>query len=435
MAIVEVVKYNGGPDVFAWKYPNEELGTWTQVIVNESQEAVFVKGGQVLDILGPGRHTLDTANIPLLRKVVNIPFGGKSPFKAEIWYINKAYNLSIKWGTPTPIQIQDPKYGIFAPVRSNGAFGIRIDNSKQFLTKLVGTMRFFDRNTVTKYFRGVYITKVKDAISTYLVHKQISILEINAYIDELSQHMKERIEPVMEEYGITLVNFYVNEISVPEDDSAVKKLKDALSKRAEMNIIGYSYQQERSFDTLEGAAKNTGSGSAPFMGAGLGLGMGLGMGRSVGTGFGGMAQEIQISNNSVDSTKECPKCHAIIPSTQRFCGSCGFDTSANEEKKDKPKLRCAVCGSQISKKTKFCPECGKRINPCPKCGMDLDDGAKVCPECGYELPIMCPECGASIPSKSKFCPECGHVMVKRCPKCNATIDGSPKFCPECGEKL
>ena len=199
MAVVEVIKYNGKPDVLAWKYPSEELGTWTQLIVNESQEAILVKSGKALDVFGSGRHTLETANIPILNKIINLPFGGRSPFTAEVWYINKGYNLDVKWGTPTPIQIQDPKYGIFAPVRSNGAFGIHVADSKKFLVKLVTTMPTFDTTAVIKYFRSLYVTKVKDAISTYLVHKQISILEINAYIDELSQYMKERNQPVMDD--------------------------------------------------------------------------------------------------------------------------------------------------------------------------------------------------------------------------------------------
>lgn len=434
MAVVEVVKYNGRPDVFAWKYPSEELGTWTQLIVNESQEAVLVKSGKVLDVFGSGRHTLDTANIPILNKIINLPFGGRSPFTAEVWYINKGYNLDIKWGTPTPIQIQDPKYGIFAPVRANGAFGIHIGDAKKFLIKLVTTMPTFDAATVTKYFRSLYVTKVKDVISTYLVHRQISILEINAYIDDLSQHMKERIQPVMDEYGIELVSFYVNEISVPEDDTAVKKLKDALSKRAEMNIIGYSYQQERSFDTLEGAAKNTGSTAAPLMGAGMGLGMGFGMGRGVGAGFGNMAQEIQVSN-SKDATRECPKCHARIPQTQRFCGNCGFDTEKKHESIKEKALFCSACGCSITKQTNFCPECGRKIVHCPNCGNDISDANGKCSSCNYVKPKTCPECGAEISASAKFCSECGKILAKFCPKCKSPIDGEKKFCPECGERL
>ena len=154
MAIVEVVKYNSSPDVFAWKYPSEELGTWTQLIVNESQEAILFKGGKALDVFQSGRHTLETANIPILNKIINLPFGGRSPFTAEVWYINKVNSLDIKWGTASPIQLQDPKYSVFIPVRAFGQFGIRIENSKQFLVKLDGTLSVFDKTNILKYFRG-----------------------------------------------------------------------------------------------------------------------------------------------------------------------------------------------------------------------------------------------------------------------------------------
>lgn len=143
MAIVEVLKYNGPPDVFAWKYPSEELGTWTQLIVNESQEVVLFKGGKALDVFPSGRHTLSTANIPFLNKIINLPFGGRSPFTAEVWYVNRLFKLDIKWGTASPIQIQDPKYGVFVPIRSNGMFGIQVEDSKRFLVKLVGSVTSF----------------------------------------------------------------------------------------------------------------------------------------------------------------------------------------------------------------------------------------------------------------------------------------------------
>ncbi len=437
MAIIEVVKYNGSPDMLAWKYPGEELGTWTQLIVNESQEAILYKGGMALDVFQSGRHTLETENIPILNKIVNIPFGGRSPFTAEVWYVNRTYSLDVKWGTATPIQIQDPKYQVFCPIRANGIFGITIQDSKKFLVKLVGTMPTFDKQTLVKFFRGVYITKVKDAISSYVVKKQISILEINAYIDELSTYMQERIEPEMAGYGIKLVNFYVNDISVPEEDSAVKKLKDALAKKAEMNIIGYSYQQERSFNTLEGAANNSNSGAAPIMGAGMGLGMGFGMGGAIGNAFGDVTQSIDI--NAAKGTKECPNCHMQIDMTQRFCGKCGFDTDKKEgiskSEKSNVKIKCSKCESTLNREVKFCPECGKKYNPCPECGADLDEGAILCGFCGYEFPKKCPECGVQLSQNAKFCPECGYSLLKKCPKCGNVIEGTPNFCPECGERL
>lgn len=431
MAIIDFVKYNGGPDVFAWKYPNEELSTWTQLIVNESQKAVLFKGGKAFDVFEAGRHTLSTENIPLIRAFYKIPFGGRSPFTAEIWYVNTAYTLDVKWGTPTPIQIQDPKYGVFVPVSSNGAFGIRVTDPKAFLTKLVGTQRSFDRGSITRYFRGLYITKVKDTLSAYIARKDVSVLEINAYIDELSNVMKEKIAPVMSDYGIELTSFHVNDISVPEEDPAVKKLKSALAKRAEMNIIGYSYQEERSFDTLEGAATNKGGGSQ-LMGAGIGLGMGAVMGRTVGAGFGDIAGNVSVSHGGAQKT--CPKCHAVISAGQRFCGMCGADTEAFE-KNAKKNVVCSACGEPLNGAKKFCPECGHKLDLCPECGADIPEGAEECPSCGKGRPMTCPDCGTAIPTGSKFCPECGHSFVKKCPSCGAVLTAGSKFCNSCGEKI
>lgn len=406
MAVIEVVKYDGTSDVFAWKFPNNELGTWTQLIVNESQEAVLYKGGQALDWFGPGRHTLETANIPILNSIINLPFGGRSPFTAEIWYVNKVNSLDVKWGTPTPIQLQDPKYNVFVPLRAFGQFGIKISDSKMFLTKLVGTLPTFTSSDIIKYFRGAYLTKVKDNISEYLIKKKISLLEINAYISEISESLKESILPTFADYGIELVNFYVNDISVPEDDSAVIKLKEALAKKAEMDIIGYSYTQERSFDTLEGAATNNGSGSAPIMGAGLGLGIGFGLGGNIGGAFGEIGKNINTNNSNSSETK------------------------------DEKTVKCSACGYTYSANMKFCPECGDKYRPCAKCGRDLPEGVTKCDSCGYEKLAPCPSCGKELASKNlKFCPECGVSLIKKCPKCDVVIEGNPKFCPECGEKL
>ena len=279
MAIVDIVKYNGTLDEFIWKYPRDDLGTWTQLIVNETQEALLLKDGKICDLFTSGRYVLESKNIPILNKIIKLPFGGESPFKVEVWFINKRYNLDVKWGTPTPIQLQDAKYKIFIPVRSFGQFGIRIEDSILFFSKIVGTKTIFTKNEINLFFRGLYLTKIKDIISSYLVKRKISILEINAYISELSDYISCSMKEVFKEYGIELVNFYINDINIPEDDSGVKRLKEALAKKAEMDIIGYNYLQERSFDTLEGAAKNTGT-SSNFINSGIGMAMGVGLGNN-----------------------------------------------------------------------------------------------------------------------------------------------------------
>ncbi|MBU9723201.1 MULTISPECIES: SPFH domain-containing protein [Bacillaceae] len=440
MAVVEVIKYDGRDDVYAWKYPSSELGNWTQLIVNESQEAILFRGGQALDLFTAGRHTLSTENIPLLNKLVNLPFGGRSPFAAEVWYVNKKHSIDIKWGTSQPIQLQDPKYKIFVPVRSFGQFGIQIVDSRKFLIKLVGTMNTLDRKTLTEYFRGLLMTKIKDLISSYLVHKNISILDINAYISEISDHLTEKLKPQFEIYGIDVLNFYVNSINIPEEDEAVGRLKSALARRAEMDIVGYNYQQERSFDTLEHAAKNEGGNQAGMMGAGIGLGMGVGVGGAFGNSMAGITGNMQTSNE-----KACPKCQAANPENVRFCGSCGNDfhqqvqvenNKVVEEEgavADVPQeATCVKCDSTIQKGFKFCSKCGDPYHPCENCGEDNEVDSTSCRRCGIKFPKACSQCGTSVHDGMKFCPECGNSMVLKCGSCQHVLEPGQKFCPECG---
>jgi len=424
MAILDVVKFTSDASIFAWKHPNSELATWTQLIVNEAQEAVLVKNGQIADVFGPGRYVLSTDNIPILQSLINLPFGKRSPFSAEVWFINRAFALDIKWGTTTPIQVQDPKYGVFVPLRAFGQFGIQIEDSRRFLTKLVGTMPFFNSKTLTDYFRGLYVTRVKDRISSCLVKSRISILEINSHLDEISKELEEQLRGEFAAFGIHISSFFVNDISVPENDPAVKQLKAALAKRAEMDILGYSYQQERTFDTLNTAAGNKGA-AGTVMGAGMGMGMGFGMGGAMGGAMSGMDKVMSTR----EAKKACPACHASIGEHVRFCPECGADT---KKKETKAKPKCAACGAEFAAGTKFCPQCGKKINACGNCGSDMPDGADTCPGCGQKL---CPNCGKALVAGAKFCLECGHALVKKCASCGADIPDGTKFCPECGTKI
>ncbi|WP_421990009.1 SPFH domain-containing protein [Roseococcus sp.] len=309
MAVIDFVKWNGAPDILAWKFPSEELSTYTQLIVNESQEAYLVKGGVYEGPFGAGRHTLATENIPIIRALIGIPFGGQSPFSAEVWFVNKQVNMDIKWGTPDPIQLQDPKFGLMVPVRSFGQYAVKVKDSKKFLLKLVGTLRYFDAESVMSYFQGIFITRIKTEISRQIVNNKISVLEISSNLDQMSRLLMETLTGEMDEYGLHLENFNINSINLPENDPGVVSLKAALAKRAEMQIVGFNYQQERGFDVMETAAGNEGS-AGTVLGAGMGIGLGAGIGLPMGQAMSRIGAELPNFGQSAPLTAGQPEASA-----------------------------------------------------------------------------------------------------------------------------
>jgi membrane protease subunit (stomatin/prohibitin family) len=292
MSIIDRVKWDGSANELAWKYPSQSLSTLTQLIVNESQEAFVVKDGVYDGPFGAGRHTLENNNLPLLGKLIALPFGGQSPFSAEVWFVNRAIKLDVRWGTTDPIQLQDPKFGIMVPVRAFGQYGIQVVDSKQFLMKLVGTLPGFGAATLADYFRGLFTTRIKSAIAGAVVNSGLSVLDVSTRLDDLSATLQEALAADVAQYGVALTQFTIESINVPENDVAVQKLKAALARRAEMNIVGFDYQQERSFDVLQAAARNEGSAGA-VLGTGMGAGMGMALGATVGSGFQQLGTRVQ----------------------------------------------------------------------------------------------------------------------------------------------
>jgi membrane protease subunit (stomatin/prohibitin family)/RNA polymerase subunit RPABC4/transcription elongation factor Spt4 len=427
MAVIDVVKWNATPDVYAWRFPSDELATWTQLIVAETQEAIMMREGRILGPFLPGRHTLSTKNIPALTNFLKIPFGARTPFTAEVWFVNKVIGLDVKWGTPNPIQVRDPKYDVMLPIRAFGQFGLRIAHTKKFLVKLVGTLPSFDREHMTSYFRGIMTTRVKDAVAKQLVKQGVSILEISALLNELSAALQKEMDGEFSEFGVEILKFNIISIDTPEDDPAVSRLRDALARRAEMKIVGYTYQQERSFDTLEGAAKNPGTGGA-VMGAGLGLGMGVAVGGPMGAAMGALSKNLQAG-------VVCPKCGAGIAGDAKFCSACGITVTPSPQTAQGAEdgtLVCDKCGAWAPKGSKFCPNCSDPFVCCPKCGADNPEGRLNCIKCGEPMPIRCGNCNQEFPGGTRFCPKCGKPLLGKCAKCDTTMPPQAKFCPNCG---
>ena len=282
MAIIDVVKVEMSDNELCKKFPSDNLRLGTQVVVYPTQIAFFVKGGQIYDEFEAGTYTLKTENIPLLNKLINLPFGSQSPFKAEVWYINLTTKMDMKWGTTTPIQLEDPKYNIIVPVRAYGQYGLKVSEPNLFLKTLIGNMSSFSAEKVNEYFKGQILVNLNNTISSKITKDSISILDVNAHLLAMSQYCQEEINKSFKRYGLQLTEFSFVSINVPTNDPSVVRLKEAKDLAARLKITGRDiYQMERSFDVLERAAGNEGAGGA-MVGIGAGLGAGVGVGATMG---------------------------------------------------------------------------------------------------------------------------------------------------------
>ena len=356
MAIIDRIKFDGdsGAQWFIYKCPSEQFVLGSQLIVSQGQEALFFKGGEALDLFGPGTHTLSTGNLPILNKLVNLPFSGKTPFTAEVYYINKTSNLDMKWGISTPIPLEDPKYGLILNVGARGQYGITIKNSRLFVSKIIGAVpngTTTDSLLIRRYFNGLISSKIKSVTAAYMIQKQISFLEISQFLSELSDAFQEALNEEFDRFGIELVNFYCESIAPkPEEYEKLRKYKEELA-------LGQGfYQQRRSLDILEKLAENQSAGS--IANAGIGLGMGLGAAGQFGNVFTGIGQVMnttpgQIMNTTpADTQITCSKCGAQNNPAMKFCGSCGNELAI---------VICPHCGKEVPGGMKFCGNCGKKL--------------------------------------------------------------------------
>ena len=307
--IVDVIKYEGDNSTFIWKHPCEDFNTMTQLIVHESQEAIFFMNGQALDLFGAGRYTLETQNIPLIGKAMTIPTDGKTPFHCEVYFINKTEQMAIKWGTDSKVQFMEPTYNFPISIGASGEMALRVDDSRKLLIKLVGTENYLGQQGLMTYFRAILMTKVKSYLAHVIREKKISIFEIDERLDEISQALHKMLQPDFLEYGVALERFFLTVIVKPDGDASYEKFKSLhfrqyadiaeaklrqqtavidAETQAQRTVIesqamatkraqeGYTYQQERGFDVAQDVAKNEAVGQFTNMGVGFGTMAGVG---------------------------------------------------------------------------------------------------------------------------------------------------------------
>ena len=297
MAIIDVLKYDGPNDVLVWKWRSEskssredELRMGSQLIVNQSQEACFFKGGELLDVFGPGTHTLSTKNLPFLSKLVGLVYGGETPFSAEVYFVNKTVSMDAKFGLIT-FNMVEPTFKVPIPVSCRGSFALMVKDSKRFLTNMIGTVKDFNTKTLSELFRGVISENVKNTITKISREQNLSPLELESIVYEVGTAVKSIINEHLQEFGIEIKLFNIESIPVIDEDQRVKDVvaqfqkimaadvdeRMRLKRRAENLEV---YKVERSFDTTEKAAENLGGGEGGDAGGAggiIGTMIGLGM--------------------------------------------------------------------------------------------------------------------------------------------------------------
>ena len=411
MKIAEVIKYEGDNSTFIWKHPSEDFNTNSQLIVHESQEAIFFMNGQLLDSFGPGRYTLDTQNIPLIGKFYNKAFDDESPFHCEVYFINHTEQMAIKWGTDSTIEYIEPTYGFPIQLGASGEMNLRVIDAKKLLVKIVGTENTFTQAGLTQNFRAFLMTKFKTYLSNYIRDNSINIFRIDEKITEMSDTLKDMLLPDFEEHGLSLVQFFVTTIVKPENDPAYQKFKElhfrqyadiaeaklrqnvsvieqeterqkmiieAQGLASKREIEGYTYAQERGFDVAETFAGNEGGENMANLGIGLGVMAGVG-----GTVGGIVSDSIgsAVTPAKPQGTIKCNNCGKEVPDNAKFCLECGSKIEVLAENE----MICPNCGKKTAK-GKFCMECGEKLQAvCPNCGKEVTTGAKFCLECGTRL--------------------------------------------------
>ena len=329
-----------------------------QLIVRESQAALFFRDGKALDVFGPGRHTLTSKNLPILTKVLSLPWGFTSLFRCEVLFVNQKVFTSMRWGTKEPVVFKDSELGLVR-LRAFGSFTMKIDQPLLFINTMVGTQSAFDTSHVEDYLREVIVARLNDFLGEYVE----TILSLPKSYDEMGKAVQERLGDDFGKYGIELVDFFINRITPPEE---VQRMID---ERSGMQAVG-NLDAFLKFRTAK-AIGDTGSGGGGEAAQGMGLGVGAGLGMMI---PGMLYQSLDSSKNDVVN---CPGCHGEVAPDSRFCAHCGQQMVVIQ--------KCPKCSENVTTTPRFCSACGFDLGgelKCAKCQAKLLPGSKFCAHCG-----------------------------------------------------
>ena len=486
--LASIIKYEGDNDTLIWKHPIEDFNYGSQLIVHESQEAIFFRDGQALDLFGAGRYTLETQQLPLLEKVYKLPTDTEGTFHSEVYFINKAVQMAIKWGTPEKVRFIDPLTGVPLELGASGELNLMVSDSRKLLLKLVGTMKgiaWGDSEGFTKSvqasFRPLITTAVKANLSSVIKDNAIDLLEVDEKLELISEHLREKLLPGFEEYGLTIPQFFVTSVVLPENDPNFKRIRElhtitlqTRAYQAEATVLTakaqseaqYRTAQEQSKAAIEAARRGAvleqqttatevarreaerkviaaqaeaqaqrmaGLTEAEIMAAKgysqkdvlqaevqKAYAEGIGnMGPAISAGGGGSG----ILGDMLGLGVGLAAAQAVAPQIGDMMQGFRAPNAGAAPAPTTPAAvgwDCPACGAK-NIQSRFCPDCGaKKPETVPAPTTDIWD----CPVCGATgiISKFCPECGAKKPTLAWTCPDCGMTDIKS------------KFCPNCGRK-
>ncbi len=484
--LASIIKYEGDNETLVWKHPIEDFNYGSQLIVHESQEAIFFRDGQALDLFGPGRYTLETQQLPLLEKVYKLPTDTEGTFHSEVYFINKTVQMAIKWGTPEKVRFIDPLTGVPLELGASGELNLMVSDSRKLLVKLVGTMKgiaWEDREGMTKSlqnsFRPLITSAVKTNLSATIKEETIDLLEIDEHLDVISSRLLDKLLPGFEEYGLTIPQFYVTHVVLPEDDPNFKRIRELHTITLQTRVIQaesvvktaqaqaqaqYRTAEEQSKAAIEAAHREAvlqqqttetevarreaerkviaaqaeaqaqrmaGLTEAEIMAAKgynqkdvlqaevqKAYAEGIGnMGPAIAGGGGGSG----ILGDMLGLGVGMAAAQTIAPQIGNMMQNMqpGAQQTSNAPAAA-GSWDCPACGHK-GITSNFCPDCGAK-KPAPAPAADAWD----CPACGHKgiTSRFCPDCGAKKPASDLGwnCPDCGTTGIKS------------NFCPNCGRK-
>ena len=503
--LASIIKYEGDNSTFIWKHPIEDFNFGSQLIVHENQEAVFFKDGQALDTFGPGRYTLETQQLPMLEKLYKLPTDTEGTFHSEVYFINKTVQMAIKWGTPEKVRFIDPLTFTPLEIGASGEMNLAIDNGRKMLIKLVGTMKGIAweegpgfTKSLQASFRPLIANAVKTNLPSVIKSNEIDLLEIDENLDLISESLVQKIRAGFEEYGLTIPQFYVTHVVLPEDDPNFKRIRELHTVNLQSKVYQaeatvktvkaqteaqYRTAEERSKAEIEAAHREAemerqttetevakkaaerevikaqaeaqamrmqGLTEAEIMKAkgysekdvlqadvqkAYAEGIGK-MGSNMGSGSGGGGGS--ILGDVMGLGIGMAAAQSVMPQMNNMFNGMNPNQNSdnNEPVQNAPTgWDCPACGHK-NITSRFCPDCGsKKPEPNSADGWD-------CPECGHKniTSKFCPDCGCKKPEVPKGwdCSACGckNITSKFCPDCGAKKPEDPKgwICPDCGQK-